>query len=135
MADGSRGFNRLADHYRTLAEVPSQVSREAAESIKASIELQFDQGCDPYGNPWLPLAPSTIARGRFPPPLTDSHDLRDSITVTPMSGSGIQIDVGEDYGIYHQKTRPILPEAEMPLPWKEAIQKSFDNSVKRRLKK
>lgn len=135
MADGSLGgFSKLADHFRTLSEVPSQVSREAAEDIQASIEMQFDQGCDPYGNPWKELAPSTIARGRFPPPGTDTHALRESIIVKPMSGSGIQVDVGEDYGIYYHRVRPILPEGEMPLMWEEAIRKSTEAAIKRRLK-
>ena len=137
MADGSigGGLSKLAETYRSLASLPSQICTDAAKEIKEAIELQFDEGCDPYGTPWLTLAPSTIAHGRFPPPGTDTRALRESITVTPMSGSGIQIDVGEDYGVFYNIKRPILPSGDMPFIWKEAIRKAKENAIKRRLGK
>jgi len=142
MAKGFTGdigaLGNLAENLRRLTEVPSRAARAACEDIKAAIEKQFDEGKDPYGRPWKPLARSTIARGRTPPPLTDTGDMRDSIEVKPMAGAGISITIGVDYASYHQTgtsrmpARKILPEGnDMPPEWEEAIGRAMLEAFER----
>jgi hypothetical protein len=84
-----KGFQRLHGTLRALAEVPSRAAKAASESIATLILDGFDAGTDPYGRPWAPLRPYTLAKGRFPPPLTDSGAMRDSVDVRPTAGAGI----------------------------------------------
>lgn len=85
-----------------LARLPSQIARDVSVKIGAEIQRNFDRGVDPYGRAWRPLAKSTIERGRFNPPLTDTGEGRDSISVEPASGAGIKILVGLTRMLYHQ---------------------------------
>jgi hypothetical protein len=123
---------------RQLARVPSQAARGAAPRIAELLQNQFDEGVDPYGDPWAPLMPSTMARGRTPPPLTDTGDMRD-LTVEPSGSSGIAIHLGAGYSAFHQvgtKTmdaRPILPVHGIPNSWHEAIVEETRSAVKRAL--
>jgi hypothetical protein len=109
-----------------LARVPSQVAGDASEGIRSEIEAEFEGGHDPYGKSWEALAESTIARGRRPPPLTDSGDMA-AVDVHPTSGAGIAIEFGPEYSGFHQTgtknmpARKPLPEAGFPTSWSKAI--------------
>lgn len=85
-----------------LARLPSQIARDVAVKIGNEVQRNFDRGVDPYGRPWRKLAKSTIERGRHAPPLTDTGEGRDSISVEPASGAGIKILVGLTRMLYHQ---------------------------------
>lgn len=122
---------RLGD----LADIPSRASRSAAQRISDLIQEGFDQGTDPYGRPWKPLAPSTIARRpwRGPPPLTDTGKMRDAVTVAPRAGGGVEISSPVSYSVYHQRgtthmpARKLLPEGrELPEEWQDAIEESIE---------
>lgn len=125
-------LGRLAENLEKLSRVPSRAARKASEGIAEAIEAQFDAGVDPYGKAWAPLKPATLDKGRSPPPLTDSHDMRDSIEVRPARSAGIRITIGSEYAGFHQAgtrfmaQRPILPQGPMPKTWTAAIDEALD---------
>lgn len=137
----TRALMNLSARLRELASVPSQAAKEASESISDLIQEEFDAGTDPYGKSWAPLRPATLKKGRHPPPLTDTHNMRDSIDVQPMRGAGIQITLDETPATFHQTgtvkmaKRPILPDGgRMPPTWVDAIADAVDEAVQRRMK-
>jgi hypothetical protein len=137
-----RGLLNLNARLRELASVPSQAAKEASTEIASLIQEEFDAGNDAYGKAWAPLRPATLKKGRHPPPLTDTHEMRESVEVKPMKGAGIQITLNETPAIFHQKgtrkmaKRPILPDGkDMPPKWEEAIHEATDAAVQRRMAK
>ena len=125
------GMGQLAQRVADLGQVPSRAAKAIAAELEGLIEEEFDAGADPYGNAWTPLAESTMARGRTPPPLTDSGAMRESLRVAPLARAGIGITISHP-GAPHQTgwsgpqgsgpARPILPAREMPERWAEAIE-------------
>ncbi len=133
----SNRWGQLADRIGELASVPSRVAKDASKRIAKLIDDQFNDGVDPYGQPWAPLMPATIAKGRRPPPLTDTRELRDGVSVSPRRGSGIAIDIESDYGQFHQLgtdnmlARPILPAgSDLPEEWDDAIETSLTKAFR-----
>ena len=133
-----KGFQRLHGTLRKLAEVPSRAAKAAARELSTLILDGFAAGTDPYGRPWAPLKPYTLAKGRFPPPLTDSGAMRDSIEVRPTSGAGIEITMGAEYATFHQTgtvtmaPRQILPQSGgLPPEWQSAIRDAVSDSTKK----
>lgn len=119
-----RGMGQLARNIAQLARVPSRAAALAAPGIAREIQHEFDRGVDPYGRPWKPLKPSTLARGRHPPPLTDTREMRDGIAVRPLPAAGIAITFARDVpAIFHQRgtrfmaLRAILPTNVLPKAW------------------
>ena len=132
-------LGRLMKVIEKLAYVPKRMAVIAAPKLSALLLEQFTSGRDPYGRAWRPLKPSTLARGRRPPPLTDKKKLRDGTKATP-GRAGIRLSVGASYGIFHQvgfhvgKTwvapRRILPQFGMPATWKRALDESARQAVR-----
>lgn len=140
MTDWNGAYRKLDDlmeSLRALSEVPSQASEAAAVDIAARIDDQFNDGVDPYGAPWKGLADSTIERGRFNPPLTDTRAGRESVVVRPMQGAGIEVEIGEGYMGFHQAgsgkmpARKILPEGDLPDDWEADIENRTRQAVKK----
>lgn len=127
-------MGNLVENLRRLSEVPSNVSRRVADDLRAMIEQQFVDGTDPYGDGWAPLAPRTVKKGRTPPPLTDSGNMRASVDVKPMRGQGVSITIDDPAG-FHQggwsgphgtgPARPILPDRGLPESWSEMIEEAI----------
>jgi hypothetical protein len=120
--------------------VPAQASTEAAAGINRLLQQEYSQGSDPYGKPWAPLKASTLSKGRSPPPLTASGQMRGGTKATPMSGGGIQIEAPSPANFHQSGTknmakRPILPEKGLPVAWKAEIDKAVDTQVKRTMGK
>ena len=116
-----------------LAGVPSRAAPGVAKSIRRLIGKQFTRGRDPFGRPWAALAASTLARGRRPPPLTDTGKMRRGIRVLPRRPSGIAIEVPgpggfHQFGTSRMPQRQILPLQPPVLPkaWTRAITKHTD---------
>jgi phage gpG-like protein len=133
---------KLESNLRRLSEVPSQVAADAAEAIEELIEEEFDAGNDAYGRAWAPLAPATLAKGRTPPPLSDTEAMRDSLEVRPMPGAGISITIDEPAGIHQtgasrgnwrMPARPILPDRALPRSWTDAIAEAGERAITERL--
>lgn len=123
-----RGLGQLERNIGLLARVPSRAAAIAAPRIRARIEGQFARGVDPYGRAWAPLRPSTLAKGRRPPPLTDTRAMRDGVSVKPTPAAGIAITFAKEVpAIFHQKgtrymkRREILPTNRLPAPWSQDI--------------
>lgn len=112
-----------------LGQLPRKLAIASAPEITKLLRAQFDEGKDPYGRPWRPLAKSTIARGRRPPPLTKTGKLRDGTVARPMAGGriGLTLRVGAPYGVFHQQgrgrppRREILPTRGMPAAWRRVL--------------
>lgn len=142
-------LGRLQATLHELTLVPRKVAEIAAPKIDRLLRQQFRDGQDPYGKAWAPLKPATLAKGRTPPPLTDSTDLRDGTgaSVAPGNRAGIRLRVGARYGYFHQAgyrnartggkvpARRILPQFGLPRAWsailREAARKAFRQAVQR----
>lgn len=111
-----------------LARLTRKVSVAAAPDLTKQLQAEFDQGKDPYGRQWAPLASATLQR-HGPPPLTFTRRLRDGTKAAPMSGgrAGIVLHAGAPYGAFHQvgfrvgKTRVaprrMFPNRGLPAAW------------------
>ena len=133
-------FGELEDNLNQLAGVPSRAARDASRDIAKAIDQQFAHGLDPYGEPWAPLAESTLAKGRTPPPMTNSGAMRAGIHVRPMGGAGIEVSCDAEYLGFHQGAgspranvppRHVLPEGELPDTYQRAIADALDAAVER----
>lgn len=126
--DALRGLAKRIDR---IGKTPARVKPKVAKRIAELIEEEFDAGADPYGNAWQSLADSTVARGRFAPPLTDTHEMRNDVRVRPDRAGVVSISIPHPAGVHqtgwdapgnHGPARPILPtDGKMPPLWKEAI--------------
>ncbi len=113
-----------------LGAVAERVAVLAAPVIEAHVQQQYAYGRDPYGMPWKPLRPATLARGRRPPPLTDTGLMRNTTTVRPRIGRpGIVIRLPQP-GVFHQLgtrhmvARPVLPSRGVPRMWADALRRA-----------
>lgn len=125
---------------RDLTRVPAQIAPRVASEIAAEIDRNFSAGVDPYGKPWAPLRPATLAKGRHPPPLTDTGKGRNSIRVFAQRGSGVAITVGVAYMGIHQTGAPprlvarrFLPAGVLPKRWAQIWQRALTDATKARL--
>ena len=132
----ARGYARaLAD----LASVPAQIAPRVAARISVDIQASFDAGTDPYGRAWAPLRPRTIAKGRHPPPLTDTSRGRSGIRVFAQSGAGVAMTSSVDYMGIHQDGRPgmaarkFFPEGVLPRKWRAIWQEELTLATRARL--
>ena len=128
-------MGQLAERVADLAGVPSRAAAKVAHEIERLIVEEFDQGADPYGTAWKPLAQATLDQGRTPPPLTDTRAMRDSLRVKPLARAGVGITIAHPAAPHqtgwHGKqgsgpARPILPAREMPPLWAEVIESAVD---------
>lgn len=128
---------RIAD----LAQVPARAAARVAERIHYEMQAEFDQGVDPYGDPWEALAESTVERGRTAPPLTDSRDMRNSLDVRPLQGAGVGITIahpalphqtGWEGPISDGPARPILPQgSKLPEAWEDIVDEEVEREFRR----
>lgn len=132
----------LAKSLRALADVPAQIAKTVAGDLNRRIQAGFDAGSDPYGAAWGALKPATIAKGRTPPPLTDSGALRGNTYLEPMAGAGLQLAGGFfSYGVYHMQgtarmvKRRFFPDAGLPASWREDIQAAYTDVLKKAMGK
>ena len=128
--------SKLSAAIKSLAGVQSRVAKEASREIKKQIEKDFAKGQSPYGTAWAPLAPATLAKGRTPPPLTDTGKGLKGILVNPMRGAGISVVSTVGYMGVHQKGTPdiparkFMPEGTLPPSWRRAIKRAADKVLK-----
>lgn len=132
-------MGQLAARLRDLANVPSRTSAKISERISELLQQEFDAGADAYGNTWQALAPATVERGRTPPPLTDTHAMRDGVRVAPMAHAGVAITIPHPGGPHQTgwsgpqgsgPARPMLPTNRMPTRWREVVEMAARESVR-----
>lgn len=127
-----RGLMRTVEE---LAYVPRKVAAIAAPKLSRLLQAEFRSGTDPYGRPWRRLSRATLARGRHPPPLTDTGRLRNG-TGAKQGRAGIVLTVGAPYGKFHQygtrhmPARRILPAFGMPASWRQALDDAAQQSIR-----
>jgi hypothetical protein len=133
------GLGGLEAALRRMATVPARAAKRAAANLQELVDTEYDVGTGPYGAPWAPLAPSTVARGRHAPPLTDTGAMRASTVVAPTRGAGVSITFGAPYAVYHHTgtsrmpARPVAPVgAAFPRSWERAIREAVDETVRGR---
>ena len=133
-----RNLDQLGRNIGLLARIPSRMAPAVSHEIGKLIQSEFNAGVDPYGRPWAKLKPSTLARGRRPPPLTHTGKMRGGITVKPMAGAGIEITFASDvpaifhqYGTKRMAARPMLPRGVLPATWNRAIERVGETEFRR----
>jgi hypothetical protein len=137
-------MSHLADRIADLSTVPARASKAVAFELEGFLQQEFDEGRDPYGDAWEPLAEATVARGRHAPPLTDTGAMRHSASVRPMRGAGVAVTIehpAEDHQTGWEgvqgwgPARAILPDREeLPEAWETAIDDAVEAQVRRSLR-
>ena len=137
------GISRI----RRIGEAGPELWRRIAPTIKSNIAAQFATGVNPYDTPWKPLRPATLAKGRTPPPLTETGALKNSIRVTA-AGYTLSVIAADRVAGLHQNgwrrtrnkyrrgkvvgqttigpgatKRQILPDGRIPNKWRQQIRK------------
>lgn len=128
-----RALESVQKQVDELARMPRKLAVACAPLITQLLRGGFATGRDPYGRPWRALRPATLAKGRRPPPLTDTRELADGTMAKALNGNraGLHLVVGAKYGAFHQvgfrvgKTkvgpRRILPAFGMPASWRQVF--------------
>ncbi len=130
-------LGQLADILGELTTVPSRASKASARKIERLIDDEFATGSDPYGDPWDPLAESTVEKkGGDDRILIETSNMRRGIHVRPLPRAGIAVTSDAEYMGFHQgegspraniPPRHVLPEGEIPDSWERAIGRSLDD--------
>lgn len=140
-----RQMGALADRLDDLASVPSRASKAAAASLTELLAEQFEEGKDPYGDPWAALADRTLEKhdepslqaefGGVPGPMASATvararggagialsspyaDRRTGTILAPIHQTGAAVPERN----WEMPARPIFPEGEeLPEAWQDAI--------------
>ena len=126
-------FKAIIAALQALDNIPQIALKRSELRIKRLVEAQLDQGRDPYGETWAPLAPATVAKGRNPPPLTNTGAMRKSLQVTA-SGASITCSI-DDPAFFHQggtknmPARKIFPAEGIPPEWEKAIAEAVEEVI------
>lgn len=133
-------FDRMREIAAQLDRMPLAIrNRIAVATTRAANELleeEFASGIAADGEPWDPLAASTIARGRHNPPLGGTSVSRDVRAVRV--GTRVAIESSEVAG-YHQRghqkptrlpRRPMWPDGETtPERWALAMSLAANEAI------
>lgn len=128
MPSKSAAIAGLARSLRELAKVPSQVSRDFSDYISEELQNQFLEGRDSYRRPWPALDPQTVKRKGHAMVLRQTDALMLSAKARPLSGHGVGLSAAS-HGVYHQTTRPVLPNAGLPAEWRAKLKELLSNAV------
>jgi hypothetical protein len=122
-----------------LAKVPALAAQRAADAIRELVGEEFDEGRDPYGTAWAPLADATLAKGRTEPPLTESGAMRASLNVYARGdGGGVALTIDHPAAPHQDgwagtqgrgPARPILPGHGLPDSWDAAIEQAVTEVI------
>ena len=117
-----------------------EISIKGAIVIGEVIQEQYAQGRAPWGNQWAPLAESTVAKGRTPPPLDDTGNMkRKSKTVPTVKGIRTRIPSPAPFhqsGTSKMPARPLVPYGDMlPPSWAKPLEAVGAQVIKSTLKK
>ena len=129
-------IGQWARQVRALASVPTRAALRAAPGIRDLVENMFASGSDAYGEAWAPLAPSTLARGRRPPPLTDTGAMRGAVGVVPMAGvAGVLVSIPHPAGVHQtgsrrMPARQLMPSKGLPQSWREVLVDAVTGAVR-----
>ena len=128
-------LTRATEALRELPEVLPRAEETIASGMEEELRQEFAAGTDPYGSPWRPLAPATVAKGRGAPPLTASGRMAASAQArAERDGVAVTIDPPAQF---LQGKRPMLPaRSDAPVKLEQlvrgAVERELD-AVRRRL--
>jgi len=141
LAAGIDKLGRLATTIGELRRVPRLTAVKAQTWIAEQLLIEYREGQDPYGRPWAPLRPATLAI-HGPPPLTRSGMLRVDTAVRLLEGArnGLMLEAGRDYAYFHQvgfrhrggkdvPARKIFPDRGMPRRWREILERAAKEAI------
>lgn len=130
---------RLIERVGTLQAAALDGAQRSAAVLGAEVQQGFDDGVDPYGNPWVEVKPATLARRKqkkTPPPLTDTREMRDSMQARA-SGLEVSIEVTKPSAPAApqalQRRRPMLPVDALPARWGDLVSRECGNALTRHL--
>lgn len=132
----SREMFQFARTAKQLLNVPAQIASTAAPMLTKVLRTQIDAGTDPYGKRQAPLAPSTLAKGRRPPPLVATGASRDETRFKARPGAGVALYLGGWLPLHQSATkyrpaRPVAPRGPLPPAWRKAIEEAAEKVLKR----
>lgn len=123
-------FSRLARATEALRELPETVPRAEqtiAAGMEADLAQEFAAGTDPYGSPWAPLRPATVAKGRGAPPLTATGRMAASAQArAERTGVAVTIDPPAQF---LEGKRPMLPEHGAPPELQQLVRGAIEHEV------
>lgn len=114
-------------------KLQDRVGKACAAALELEIERQYRKGVDPYNEAWAELAPATKAKGRTPPPLTATGEMKKNSKVQAISGfKGLRIKIEKpskpDVPQFHQSGTENMPErklvpdgGKLPKTWEMVI--------------
>lgn len=112
---------------KALAGIPARAARPIAECLDQRVLDCYRNESDPYGNPWAPLAASTIRRKRGNSVvLYRTGRSGADCGAKPLPGSGVAVWAG-GAAKHHmapsgsRPERPVLPTRGIPPSWKQDI--------------
>src|SRR3954463_11000641 len=120
-----------------LSRVPSDIAKDGARGIQNQITMDTSSGLDCYGQPFAALKPSTLAKGRRPPPMVATGKSLDETHVSPLRGAGIGITLGGAFKHHLRRTpnraaRQVAPvRAGLPASWKRRLDAARDLRIRR----
>lgn len=142
MSDDLKQMGQLGSRLNDLSRVPSRAASDASAGVNEALRSQFEDGADPYGNPWAGLADRTLEKHGEPPLQGEfgdrPGDMASNTYAAPLAGAGIGINVpfpggihqtGASSGNWHMPARKILPERQMPPAWKLAIDSAIATAM------
>jgi phage gpG-like protein len=106
------------------------VARGVAKAVQSLLEDEFQRGRDPDGRMWMRKADGN------PSHLTDTRVMREDRTVEAEAGE-VTITIQAPYAVHHQHgtsrmpQRQILPEGELPPPWRSPVEEGGAEALRR----
>jgi len=131
-----RNFGQFAQALRALAKVPSATAAPVAAALTREMRKNFRAGQDAYGRAYSPLLPTSLARGRRPPPLRKYARFA---SVKPLPSVGVAFVVDHPQAGFHQTgtrymaKRIVVPDGSLPATWRRIVEREFKRLVKARL--
>jgi len=118
-----RGLEALKRRLERLAEPDLEGALAAiGQALVEKVEQGFEREADPYGEPWKPLAPSTLEKrrkkGRGAKILQDTGVMRRSLNWRLLGRDAVAVGFADRKAIWHQIGTDRIPARPM-LPWKK----------------
>lgn len=127
---------------RARVENLAPVLRGIGADVVAEAQMGFRESRDPYGMPWRPLSPRTVARRRkgSSKPLLDTGRMRNSITYRLIGSTGVEIGTNTVYAAIHQfggragRGRKVTIPARSFIATRErGLPRSYDETIREQL--
>ncbi len=118
-----RGLEALKRRLDRLADPDLEGALAAiGQALVEKVEQGFEREADPYGEPWKPLAPSTLEKrrkkGRGAKILQDTGVMRRSLNWRLLGRDAVAVGFADRKAIWHQFGTDRIPARPM-LPWKK----------------